>query len=149
MPVEPTQNYAFQTLATNLRGYEQNSRNGNTYAVANMEFRLPVITTFVKRPVQSGILKNLQAVAFVDAGSAWNGLWPNADLLRKNTYLPLNTLDPNPVSLLISDATGGVGIGYGGGLRTMVFGYFLRADAAWNIDGRKKPLLHISIGTDF
>jgi hypothetical protein len=150
VPVRPTQNYAFQTLATNLRGYEQNSRNGNTYAVANMELRLPVLTTFVKRPIQSGILKNLQAVGFLDVGSAWNGLLPSADELRNNTYLPSpGSGDPNPVTLEISDATGGVGIGYGGGLRTMLFGYFLRADAAWNIDGRKKPLIYISIGTDF
>ncbi|RYE24151.1 MAG: hypothetical protein EOP51_08285 [Sphingobacteriales bacterium] len=147
VPVRPTENYAFQALATNLRGYEQNSRNGNTYAVYNTEIRVPVFSTFIKKPIQSAFIRNFQAIAFVDAGSAWNGLVPNADALRNDRIL----YDPSlsPVQLTITDETGGIGVGYGAGARTNVFGYFLRLDAAWNIEGRTKPIWYFSIGTDF
>ncbi len=147
VPVRPTENYAFQSLATNLRGYEQNSRNGNTYAVLNSEVRVPVFSTFIKTPIQSAFIRNFQAIAFVDAGSAWSGLVPNADALRNDRVL----YDPtySPVQFTITDETGGVGVGYGLGMRTNVFGYFLRLDAAWNIEGRVKPIWYFSIGTDF
>lgn len=151
VPVRPTEKYAFETLATNMRGYEQNSRNGNSYALINTEFRLPVLTTFLKRPIQSSILRNLQLVTFADMGSAWNGFLPNADRLRNDRILP-DPNDPNAdpqVSLRITDETGGIGLGYGAGLRTMIFGYFMRFDAAWNAEGRTKPILYFSIGTDF
>jgi hypothetical protein len=150
VPVRPYENYGLETIVTSLRGYELNSRNGNSYTVLNSEFRLPLVTTFIKRPIQSSILKNLQAVAFVDAGAAWEGIWPNADRLKNDRILP----DPNGgqasnVTLIISDETAGLGVGYGAGLRTMLFGYFFRVDAAWNIDGRTKPLWHLGVGTDF
>jgi hypothetical protein len=147
VPVRPTENYAFQSLATNLRGYEQNSRNGNTYAVLNSEVRVPVFSTFIKTPIQSAFVRNFQLVGFVDAGSAWNGLVPNADALRNDRILYDPTL--SPVKFTITDQTGGVGVGYGAGLRTSALGYFLRLDAAWNIEGRVKPIWYFSMGTDF
>ncbi len=148
VPIRPTENYAFQALATNLRGYPQNSRNGNTFAVLNTEFRLPVLTTFLRRPVQSGFLKNLQLIAFADMGSAWNGLAPNADALRNDRYL-YNQPGEDPVVLIVTDQTGGLAVGYGAGLRTSLIGYFFRFDVAWNIEGRRKPIGYFSIGTDF
>ncbi len=151
VPVRPYENYGLETIATNLRGYELNSRNGNSYGVINTEFRLPLVTTFIKRPVQSSLLKNLQAVVFADAGAAWEGIWPNADRLTNNRFLPdpNNSLPNPPVSMVITDETAGLGVGYGAGMRTMLFGYFFRVDAAWNIEGRKTPLWHLSVGTDF
>jgi hypothetical protein len=152
VPVRPYENYAFDAAANNLRGYEQNSRNGNTYALINTEVRLPLFTTFIKRPIQSSIIKNMQLVGFADVGSAWQGTWPTIDALQNNKILP-NPLDPtanNQVQIIIKDETGGIGFGYGAGLRTMIFGYFLRVDAGWNIENHKKsPLIHFSIGADF
>ena len=43
-PVDYTQNYAYQTLATNMRGFNQNIRNGNNFVVLNSELRFPVIS---------------------------------------------------------------------------------------------------------
>jgi len=141
--------YAFQALATNLRGYEQNARNGNTYAVFNGELRLPVLTTFMHRPIQSTVLRYLQACAFLDIGSAWNGLLPNADGSMYNYPLGPDKQAPNVVLNLQIPANTGLAMGYGAGLRTMLLSYFMRLDAAWNIDGRKKPIWYFSIGTDF
>src|SRR5690606_15380869 len=69
--VRPGEQYAFQALATSMRGYEQNSWNGNTYGVLSMEFRVPLFTTIMQRPIQSALLRNLQLVPFADVGSAW------------------------------------------------------------------------------
>lgn len=147
-------NYGFQTLATNLRGYAQNARNGNNFMVLNSEFRLPVLTTFIKRPIQSALLKNLQAVTFLDMGSAWKGFLPNADNTKANYFFPsggiYNPNNPNNITLQLSvPGTGGLAVGYGAGLRTTIFGYFLRADAAWSLENRNKPIWYFSMGTDF
>lgn len=145
--------YGFQSLATSLRGYDQNARNGNNFAVINTELRLPVLTTFIKRPIQSSLLKNLQAVAFIDAGSAWNGFLPNADNTARNYVFSSVGAQPftqNPIVLQVTvPNSAGLGVGYGAGLRTTVFGYFVRMDAAWNIDGGVKPIWYFSLGTDF
>jgi len=143
--------YSFQALATNLRGYNQNARNGNTYGVINTELRLPILTTFMKKPIKSAILKNLQAVAFLDAGSAWNGLLPTDDNGAGNYVYPTpGTPNPGLVNLNLSTPySGGIACGYGLGLRTLLLGYFLKVDAAWNVDGAKKPIWYVSIGTDF
>lgn len=145
----PDKDYAFQSLATDLRGYNQNARNGNTYLLGNFELRLPILTTFLHRPVQSTILKNLQAVAFLDLGNAWEGLLPTETNLKRpysfnwppNTGTPVvNVQIPNPTDF-------GIAIGYGAGLRTMLWGYFVRADAAWN--KQKDFHWYLSFGTDF
>jgi hypothetical protein len=139
--------YAFQALATNLRGYKQGARNGNSYAVLNEELRLPVWNTFVKRPIKSTLLQNLQLVGFADVGAAWNGLFPNGENMQRPVVAQSFN---NPVTLVLDDpSSSGVAIGYGMGLRTTVLGYFVRADAAWNIDGLRKPILYLSFGTDF
>jgi len=149
MPPSAQMDYAFQSLATDLRGYNQNARNGNTYVLGNFELRLPVLTTFLHRPIQSTILKNLQAVAFLDVGNAWEGLLP-IDVDSKRPYRfswPANTGTP-AVSVQIPNPTDkGLAIGYGLGLRTMLWGYFIRADAALN----KQRDFHwyVSFGTDF
>ncbi len=142
-------NFAFQTLATNMRGYQQNARNGSTYAVFNGELRLPIVTTFAKRPIQSAILRHMQLVPFVDIGSAWNGLIPNAENASGNYRFGPDQQAPNVSIDLRVPGTGGVAMGYGAGIRTMLFGYFMRVDAAWNIEGRPKPIWYFSIGTDF
>jgi outer membrane protein assembly factor BamA len=146
MPPPPGEDFAFQTTATSLRGYKQNSRRGNTFGLVNAEVRAPIFTNILKRPIQSSFIKNLQATAFIDVGSAWNGWVPNTDNLNQ-PYLFYNP--PNPVYVSVVPPENGVAIGYGAGLRTMLFGYFMRVDAAWNIEGSTKPLWHFSIGTDF
>lgn len=150
--IRPGEEYGFQAIATNLRGYQQNSYNGNTYAVINSEFRIPLITTFVQRPVQSSLLRNLQLVPFVDVGSAWFGVFPSEQNISNQRFFPQPgqpTLPGTNVLVTVDDSRNPIGFGYGAGLRTMLFGYFLRADAAWNAEGNTKPLIHFSMGMDF
>ena len=114
----------------------------------NSELRFPILGTLMRKPVQSSILKHLQAVAFVDMGSAWEGLLPDENYAnRTNTLYWPSISNPTVTVDVPNNAIGGLAIGYGGGLRTMVFGYFLRFDAAWNIE--RKFSWYFSLGTDF
>lgn len=150
LPPSGANDYAFQTIATNLRGYPQNARNGNTYAVMNAELRFPIFTTFSHYAVKASLLKNMQLVAFTDIGSAWEGLLPNAagfDRFYHVYYQP----DPNQPPVITANipnfADNGIAMGYGLGVRTLLFGYFVRVDYARNIAGEDQ--WHFSIGTDF
>ncbi|PWU03884.1 MAG: hypothetical protein C5B52_02645 [Bacteroidetes bacterium] len=137
--------YAYQSLAVNLRGHEQNAANGNNAMVINSEFRFPVFTSLFNRPVNNAFIRNFQLVQFVDLGTAWNGQFSNASR-------PSIVYGNPPVQVLIK--TGGVGPfigGYGFGVRSTVLSYFLRLDTGWPMQGffKGKPLWYFSLGLDF
>ena len=137
--------YAFQSLVGNLRGFIQNVANGNNAVTLNSEFRLPVYTTFFNRPVNNAFLRNFQLVQFIDLGTAWNGAY-------KGIARPSTTYGLPPVQVL--NKVGGIGPfagGYGFGARSTLLGYFLKFDAAWQMNGifRNKPIYYFSLGLDF
>lgn len=136
-------NYAFQTLATNMRGYKQGARNGSSFMVINEEIRMPVYNTFFNRPIKSGFIRNLQLVAFADAGITIKGVFPTSE----NIINQVKIQDANSNVSVYFERSGA--LGYGLGLRSRFLGYFLRSDFAWNIGGGKKPMLHLSLATDF
>jgi hypothetical protein len=141
----PDNDYAFQSLAVNMRGFTQNIANGNNAVVLNSEFRLPIFSTLFSKPINNAFLRNLQAVQFIDLGNAWNG---NYNTLKR----PETVYGEPPVQIV--KKVGGIGPlagGYGFGLRSTLLGYFLRFDAAWTMDGifRGKPKLYLSMGLDF
>jgi hypothetical protein len=141
----PDQNYAFQSLALNLRGHIQNVANGNNNVVLNSEFRLPVLTTLLNTPVNNAFLRNLQLVQFLDLGTAWNGKFSKIERPNASYGVP-------PVEVKIK--TGGIGPfvgGYGFGARSTLLGYFLRVDAGWPMGDffKGKPVWYFSLGLDF
>ena len=145
---DPNQDYAYQTLATNMRGFTQNIRNGNTFAVINSEIRFPFVQVLSPRPVQSSFLRHLQLVFFGDIGSAWSGWnpWSKDNLFYKKTIE-----DGKLTVTLDKDANPIVG-GFGLGLRMRLLGYFLRADVAWGVENglvHEKPVFYFSLSTDF
>lgn len=81
--VNPAQ-YAFQTLATNMRGFSQNIRNGNNFLVFNSELRIPIVKYLVDYPLKSDFLNNLQIIGFGDLGMAWYGLNPLSGVNTEN-----------------------------------------------------------------
>ena len=146
-PVAFDQNYVFQTLATNMRGFNQNIRNGNSFFVINSEIRMPVFRYFFNRPIRSDFLNNFQIVAFGDLGTAWTGASPwskDNQLFRKYIYR-------NPLFIQVEMIKDPLVGGFGGGLRTRLLGYFIRADLAWGVeDGRiRKPIFYFSLSLDF
>lgn len=143
----PDQTYAFQSLAVNMRGFIQNVASGNNNIVFNSEFRLPVFTTLLSRPINNAFLRNFQLTQFIDLGSAWNGKFSNLSR-PSTTYID----ETGVISVQIKN--GGVGPflgGYGFGARSTLFGYFLKSDVGWPMTGlfKGKPILYFSLGLDF
>ncbi|HRG37991.1 MAG TPA: hypothetical protein PK289_05625 [Bacteroidia bacterium] len=143
------QNYAYQTLATNMRGFYQNVRNGNSFVVFNSELRFPVFKYLYKRPIRSDFIQNFQLVGFYDAGTAWTGSSPYASDNSLNYKIIGNNQTPYIVTL--NTQHNPIVMGYGLGVRSRIFGYFVRLDRAWGLlDGIVlKPLWHLSLSLDF
>jgi hypothetical protein len=140
--VDQSANYAFQTLAENLRGYKQNARNGNNVMLLNTELRLPVFSTFINKPINSAFLRNFQVVSFMDIGNAWN-----KTLNTKTIYDDGTGVTTRVKEGFLSPFLGG----YGFGARTTIAGYFLRCDAGWPAVGffRGSPIWYFGMGVDF
>ena len=144
-PKDP--DYAYQSLAVNMRGFKQNVSNGNNAVILNSEFRIPIFSTFFNKPINNAFLRNFQIIQFIDLGSAWNGAYDKIE--RPQMIYPGVTPD---VTVLLK--AGGVGPfvgGYGFGVRSTLLGYFLRLDAGWEMRGffRGKPIVHFAMGVDF
>ena len=144
---QPTENYTYQSLAVNLRGFDQNVANGNNAFVINSEVRVPVFSSLFNKPINNAFLRNFQIVQFVDLGTAWVGVFK--DWERPNV---IYTAPGSPVNVRIK--AGGIGPfagGYGFGARSTLLGYFLRVDAAWEMKGifRGKPSWYFGMGLDF
>ncbi len=145
--VKPEQ-YQFQTLATNMRGFKQNVRNGNNFVVLNSELRFPIFKYLLNRPIRSDFIQNFQIVGFGDVGMAWYGTNPYSEenVLNKNVY------PGNPVTITIYNQKEPIVGGYGFGLRSRLLGYFIRVDFAWGVDDKKtipKGMTYLSLSTDF
>ncbi len=143
------QEYAFQSLAVNMRGFNQNIANGNNAFVINSEFRLPVFSTFLNKPINNAFIRNFQIVQFIDLGTAWNGRY---NKIERPTIVYNPTDGNNPVSVRIK--AGGIGPfvgGYGFGARSTLLGYFLRFDVGWPMNGifKEKPVYYFALGVDF
>ena len=144
--------FAYQAPAVNLRGFKQNIRNGNTFALMNAELRIPVFKYFFKKPVIGNFWRNFQIVGFFDAGTAWQGTSPYSFDNPINTkFLIRPTQGPLISTMKVNYFRDPIVMGYGAGVRSVIFGLYLRADYAWGIESRQiqKPLLHIALGTDF
>jgi len=141
------QSYAFQSLAVNMRGYQQNIANGNNALVINSEFRLPLFATIFNKPINNAFIRNFQLTQFVDLGTAWNGKYNG--IKRPGDVI----VDANSPVVVKLDA-GGLGPfagGYGFGVRSTLLGYFMKLDAAWPMKGvfKGKPIYYFSLGFDF
>tara|TARA_B110000285_G_C15142245_1_gene631733 strand:- start:2551 stop:5856 length:3306 start_codon:yes stop_codon:yes gene_type:complete len=145
--IAQNQNYSFQALATNMRGFKQNSRNGNTFAAINNEIRIPIIKYFSKKPIKSEFWGNLQVVGFGDIGTAWTGNNPFSD---ENAFNTVTTVD-GPLTIRLENKKNPIIGSYGFGFRTKIWGYFGRFDYAYGVeDGQVlEPRVHLSLGLDF
>jgi len=146
------QGFAYQAPAVNIRGFKQNIRNGNTYALLNTELRIPVFKYLIRKPVIGNFWRNFQVVGFFDAGTAWQGRSPYSLNNPINTTTLYRPTDGPIISIMkVNYFRDPIVMGYGAGLRAVIFGLYLRADYAWGIESRQiqKPLLHIALGTDF
>ena len=145
IPLPPEQGLAYHVPVNNLRGFRLNIRNGNSYALINNELRVPILSYLFKK--KSAFMRNFQTVAFFDVGTAWTGPSPFAEESPLNT----NTYSNGPVEVRVNYFRDPIVAGYGLGVRTMLFGYYLRVDRAWGIETRivQDPRWYFAFGTDF
>lgn len=141
------QNYFFQTIATPLRGFFQNARNGNSFFVFNSEMRIPVFKVLSKHSVRNEFLRTFQWILFADAGCSWTGSTP----FSANNHFNILSINSKPLEIQLINSREPVVGGIGSGIRTKVFGYFIRFDLGWGIENfqiNKKPIGYFSIGYD-
>lgn len=145
--IDPDANYAFQAVATNMRGFSQNIRNGNSFALINTEIRWPIISYLANYPLSNAFLQNLQVVGFFDIGTAWSGLHPWSG---ENAY-DNDFLYQGPIEIEIDADREPVVAGYGFGARMQLFGYFIRLDWAWGIENMQvlPRIFYLSLSLDF
>jgi hypothetical protein len=147
IPVSSKNNYGFQALATNMRGFSQNVRNGNNFALINSEIRWPFIRYFAGHPLRSNFLNSLQLVGFGDIGTAWSGKSPWSG---ENAY-DTEVIKNGPVVVTLDSNREPIVAGFGGGLRAQLMGYFIRADLAWGVENRYilPKVFYLSFSLDF
>jgi hypothetical protein len=145
--IDEDENYAFQAVATNMRGFSQNIRNGHSFALINSEIRWPIISYLVNHPLSNAFLQNFQAVGFFDIGTAWSGLHPWSG---KNAY-DNDILQQGQITIEIDADREPIVAGYGFGLRSKLFGYFIRLDWAWGIENMQvlPRIFYLSFNLDF
>lgn len=145
--IDEKENYIFQAVATDMRGFVQNARNGTKFVLGNAELRWPIVQYLANRTLNSSFINNLQVVGFADIGSAWSGLhpWENNNAYNKEI------IENNPIRIIINKNRSPFIVGYGFGLRSKLLGYFVRADWAWGIDGNVilPRIFYFSLSLDF
>ncbi len=146
-PIDDSKNFRFQALATPMRGFRQNARNGNSFALANSELRFPVVDYFKAKPIRSDFLKTLQIIGFGEIGTAWTGPDPYSE---KNSFNE-RTIKKGPLKITIRNQREPLIGSYGFGARARLWGYFVRATWGWGVEDRrvKDPRFYISLSKDF
>ncbi len=147
--VDQSKEYAYQTLATNMRGFKQNIRNGTSFALLSTELRIPFVQLLAHKQLSSSILNSLQIIAFGDFGTAWTGITPySEDNCLYTRYVTSGDITVK-VKRQVEPFIGGFGLG----LRAKIFGYFVRLDYAWGVENYnivdKRGMFMLSIGLDF
>ncbi len=150
-PIDNQSTYAWQVPVGSLRGFSQNIRNGNSYALVNAELRWPLFRFFFPN-VRGPFWRDFQLLGFFDLGTAWAGKSPFASDSPLNTRtLPDPPVDAYPVQVVVHYYRNPLILGYGFGMRWPLFGYFLRVDYARGLETGSwtKPRLYLSLGYDF
>ena len=125
----------FSEFVTPLRGAAYYERDGNSFGLANFEFRFPLIP-YIQLGFPPLRLGNIQGVFFTDIGSAWD----NQD------FWYATRIDENGKKVFDD-----IVMGYGVGARIFFLGFLVRFDVAWRYDISyvSKPIYYWSFGADF
>lgn len=140
--------YAYKVNAFQMRGFNNNTRNGATFVVANAELRIPFMQYLLGKNRGNAFFRNLQLTGFADAGLAWHGSSPFS---KKNLLNILNLSSPPLIEMEIEYFKDPLAFGFGTGLRTQILGYFVKADYGWGVESRtiQKPIFYLTLGMDF
>ena len=130
---DPNLNFQFQTIATPLRGLSKCKEWKFIYVAISNELRIPLFSYFSNKPLSSDFLENFMLIGFNDIGAAWTGKTPysnensfNSTIVNGHNYT-INFKKSKRTDYLHS---------YGFGLRSRIFGYYVRLDWGYGIDDR-------------
>lgn len=141
------QQYLFQTLTGNMRGFRRNIRSGNNYLLLNAELRIPIFAYLYQKPIRADFWRNFMLTGFVDAGTAWVG---NSPWSRDN---PFNTriIDGGAYRITVTSRRNPFVLGTGLGFRSQVLGYYLKYDYGWGLVENRwnSGMQYFSLGLDF
>ncbi|MBN1396615.1 MAG: PD40 domain-containing protein [Bacteroidetes bacterium] len=135
IPIKNVEDFAFLTPVLPLRGFNYAQQVGTHFAVANLEFRFPLLKYLIFGAVPIGFA-NILGTAFIDVGSAWTD----------SKSWKMWAVDPSGETVL-----GDLLVGTGLGTRLFIFGFPLRFDVAWRYkySGFSEPYYYFSLGADF
>ncbi len=141
------ENLLFAEFATGLRGFDYATQYGTTVAMANVEFRLPLVRALSSGPITSNFFRNLQFTGFYDIGSSWTGAIP----LGSASEGSQREVKSGPFTIDIKEYLNPWLYSYGVGLRSMIFGYYVKGDLAWPVVNYQvqTPRAQVSLGFDF
>ena len=144
---DPSQNYQFQTIATPIRGFYQNARNGNSFIALNNELRVPIFSYLSKKPIKSDFLNNFMVVGFGDIGCAWTGKNPYSSDNSFNNLI----INGHNYTIDVQNQKEPIIYSYGFGIRSRLFGYYVRIDWGYGVDDHIKmpSITQVSLSLDF
>ncbi|MCS6821416.1 MAG: hypothetical protein NZ551_06060 [Microscillaceae bacterium] len=138
----------FVRYVTPLRGFNYNRLFGNNYLLFNAEVRVPLFKYLFGKRITSSFFKNMQFIGFTDIGSAWTG----ADPFQRQNSVNTREVRSNNFVVTVNDFKSPFLQSFGTGVRTTIFGYYLKFDYAWRIEDytvSQKGMLQVSLGYDF
>ncbi len=93
------------------------------------------------------IMHSLQIISFVDVGTAWTGDTPFSEDNSLNTDI----IQTPPLTVTLKKQIEPVVAGYGFGLRSRIFGYYLKGDWAWGVEDSEVQdlIFYLTLGLDF
>jgi hypothetical protein len=147
------QDLFFADFAAPLRGFRFGKLVGNSHLLINAELRVPLIRYLYRGNITSNFLRNLQLVGFTDVGAAWvgtEGPFSRSNSLNTEVIQPREG-ERSPFRAVVTNFKNPFLIGYGVGARTMLFGYYVKADYAWGIENRvtNPAIFYLTVGYDF
>lgn len=145
------ENILFSEFATSIRGFDYATLYGNSVAMLNAEFRIPLIRALSNGPIASNFFRNLQFTAFYDVGTSWTGPLPfNARTSVRKRVVP-DDPSGSPFLIELNEYLNPWLYSYGFGLRTMMLGYYMKFDLAWPVENYqvKDARVMVTLGFDF
>ncbi len=146
-PSVENQNLYFLEHVTSLRGYDYNTFYGANVLLANFELRMPIASIFYSGPVGSSFIKHFQLVGFFDIGSSWTGISP----FKEDNNISTIIIKETPFEAHIQTFKNPWLMGYGIGMRSMIFGYFMKFDLAFPYEDDQvgDAKFYVTLGHDF
>lgn len=141
------QDILFAEFATNLRGFRYATLFGNNVMLMNAEFRVPLARALSNSPISSNFFRNMQFIAFYDIGTSWSGPAP----FNSGNSVRIDRIKNGPFEIDIKNFLNPWLYSYGAGMRTVMFGYYMKFDLAWPVENYEvgKPQFIFTLGFDF